>query len=203
MAVSIESIPQAVSMPPVLLPESVWRISVEQYHQMIDAGILTDDDPVELLEGILVTKMPKKPPHSLVTQLTRDALARLILLGWCINVQEPITLADSEPEPDVVVVRGERRQYADHHPGAQDTALVIEVSDTTLSRDRGLKKRMYAAASIPTYWVINLVERQIEVYTEPSGSDYFQRQDYGLAAEVPVVIEGQEIGRLAVREILP
>jgi Uma2 family endonuclease len=203
MTVSIESIPQAVSIPPVLLPESVWRISVEQYHQMISAGILTEDDPVELLAGILVTKLPKKPPHSLVTQLTREALAQIISPDWYVDAQEPITLADSEPEPDVAIVRGERREYADHHPGAQDTALVIEVSDTTLSRDRGLKKRMYAAAGIPTYWIINLIEQQTEVYTGPSGSDYFQRQDYGLAAEVPVVIEGQEIGRLAVREILP
>jgi len=202
MAVSIESIPQAPP-PPVSLPESVWRMSVEQYHKMIQAGILTEDDPVELLEGILVTKMAKNPPHSLVTQLTRDALARLVLLGWFINAQEPITLADSEPEPDIAVVRGERREYAGHHPSAQDTTLVIEVADTSLSRDRGLKKRMYAAAGIPTYWIINLIEQQIEVYTDPSGSDYFQRQDYGLSAEVPVAIGGQEVGHLVVRELLP
>jgi len=203
MAVSIESIPQATPPPPVSLPESVWRFSVDEYHKMIEAGVLKEDDPVELLEGILVTKMAKNPPHSLVTQLTRDALARLVLLGWFINAQEPITLADSEPEPDIAVVRGERREYAGHHPSAQDTTLVIEVADTSLSRDRGLKKRMYAAAGIPTYWIINLVEQQIEVYTDPSGADYFQRQDYGLSAEVPVIIGGQEVGHLIVREVMP
>lgn len=203
MAVAIESIPQNPTPPPILLPESVWRMSVEQYHQMIDAGILTDDDSVELLEGILVTKMSKNPPHRLATQLAREALARIIIRDWYVDAQEPITLADSEPEPDVSVVRGERRQYADHHPGAQDIAMVVEVADATLQRDRRLKKCIYAMAGIPIYWIINLIEQQIEVYTDPSGSDYFQREDFGPDAEVPVVIGGQEIGRLAVREILP
>lgn len=188
---------------PALAFEPVWRISVATYHQMIDAGMLTDDDPVELLEGILVTKMPKTPPHSLATQLTRDALARVVLPGWCVNAQEPITLADSEPEPDVAVVRGRYRDYANHHPGAQDTALIVEVADATLRRDRGLKKRTYAAAGIPIYWIVNLAKQQIEVYADPSGTDYLQQQDYDRAAEAPVVIDGKEIGRLAVKEILP
>ncbi|MDQ3009112.1 MAG: Uma2 family endonuclease [Acidobacteriota bacterium] len=201
MAVSTQTVPQTISPP--LTSEFIWRLSVEQYHKMIVADILTEDDPIELLEGILVTKMPKNPPHSLVTQLVRDALARLISLGWCVNAQEPITLVDSEPEPDVAVVRGERRHYAKRHPGAQETALVVEVAHTTLSRDRGLKKRVYATAGVPTYWIINLKDRRIEVYSEPSGSDYQRRQDYDADAEVPVILDGQEVGRLAVRELLP
>ena len=203
MAVSTQAIPQTAPSPLIPLPDFVWRLSVEQYHEMINAGILTDDDPVELLEGVLVTKMPKNPPHSLVTQLVRDILAQVVSSGWCVNVQEPVTLAKSEPEPNVAVVRGERRQYANRHPGPEDTALIIEVADSSLSRDRGLKKRVYAGAGIPSYWVINLAERQIEVYSEPSGSDYQQRQDYDDTAEIPVTIEGQEMGRLAVRELLP
>lgn len=174
---------------------------------MTRAGILTDDDPVELLEGWLVTKMPKNPPHPLTTQLTREALARLVPDGWFVDAQEPITTEDSEPEPDVVIVRGERRQFRDRHPQAQDVAIVVEVSDTTLQRDRSLKKRLYARCGIPVYWIINLVENQIEVYTEPSGPeeqpDYRRRQDYRLADEVPLMIAGQELGRLAVSEMLP
>ncbi len=203
MAVSIQTISQPITAPLFPLPDFVWKFSVDQYHEMIHAEILGEDDPIELLEGVLVTKMPKNPQHSLVTHLIREALARLISLGWCVNTQEPITLADSEPEPDVAIIQGSPRQYADRHPGAEDTALVIEVADSTLSRDRGLKKRIYARAGIPLYWIVNLAERKIEVYSEPSGSDYQQRQDFESDAEIPVLIEGNELGRITVSDLLP
>lgn len=185
----------------------IWRFSVEQYHAMIHAGILTEDDPVELLEGWVITKMSKNPRHSVVTQLVRETLARLLSSGWSVNTQEPITTADSEPEPDVAVVRGNRRQYLDHHPGPQDVALVVEVADSSLQRDRSLKKRLYAAAGISVYWIVNLLDGQIEVYTEPSGPtgqpDYRQQQNYGSADAVPVVIEDREVGRLSAQDLLP
>lgn len=194
---------QSVTIP----TDVIWRFSVDQYHAMIQASILTEDDPVELLEGWLITKMPKNPRHTLVTQLARDLLASLLPPGWYINIQEPITTAESEPEPDVVVVRGERRQYPDHHPGPQDIALVIEVADSSLRRDQTLKKRIYAAAGISVYWIVNLIDGQIEVYSEPSGSheqpDYHQQQNYGLEDAVPVVVDGQEVGRLSVQDLLP
>src|SRR5919106_6095054 len=84
--------------------EVIWRFNVDQYHAMIRTGILTEDDPVELLEGWLVTKMPKNPRHGVVTQQTREALARVLPSGWYVNTQEPITTVDSEPEPDIAVV---------------------------------------------------------------------------------------------------
>ncbi|HEX5083086.1 MAG TPA: Uma2 family endonuclease, partial [Blastocatellia bacterium] len=97
--------------------------------------------------------------------------------------------------------------YVEHHPGPNDVPLVIEVSDSTLRRDRGLKKRIYARAGIQVYWIINLLENCIEVYTEPTGNveepDYQRRQGYSPDDEMPVVIEGKEIGRLAARELLP
>src|SRR5438105_8922236 len=91
--------------------EPIFRLSVDQYHEMIQAGILTEDDPVELLEGWLVEKMPKNPPHTLATRLVRTALERLAPKGWFINTQEPITTTESEPEPDASVARGDPRQY--------------------------------------------------------------------------------------------
>ena len=100
-------------------------------------------------------------------------------------------------------MRGESRQYFNHHPGAEDIGLVVEIADSSLPQDRKLKKRIYAAAGIPVYWIVNLTKQRIEVYTEPSGADYQQRQDYDAEAEVPVVIEGQEVGRIAVKELLP
>lgn len=207
MSVLTPIVPLATGASATVPTEPIWRLSVEQYHEMIRAGILTEDDPVELLEGWLVTKMPKNPPHRLATQLTRESLARLWPAGWYVDAQEPITTTESEPEPDVVVVRGERRQYRDRHPGPQDLALLVEVSDATLQRDRGAKKRLYARAGIAVYWIVNLLESQVEVYTDPSGPadqpDYRQHHVYGLADAVPLVIEGREVGRLAVRELLP
>ena len=174
---------------------------------MIRADILTADDPVELLEGWLIAKMPKKPRHSVTTQLVRDAVARILPSGWSVNSQEPITTVDSEPEPDIAIVRGDRRQYLDHHPGPRDVAMVIEVADSSLQRDRTLKKRLYAAAGLAVYWIVNLIDSQIEVYTDPSGPGeqpgYRHQQNYAPTDEILIEIEGREVGRLAVQDLLP
>ena len=208
MSVTPSSISPAVTTaasPPTDI-DMIWRLHVEQYHAMIQAGILTEDDPVELLEGWLITKMPKNPRHRVVTQVTREVLAQMLPSGWYVDAQEPITTADSEPEPDIVVVRGERRQYLDHHPGPLDLGLVIEVADSSLHRDRSFKKRLYAAAAIIEYWIINLTDNRIEVYTKPSGSgeqaDYRQSHTYTLSDTVPVVLRGREVGHLAVQAVL-
>jgi Uma2 family endonuclease len=199
-------------MPPVesvaAIPNDlIWRLSIEQYHAIIQAGILTDDDSVELLEGWLVFKMPKNPPHRVTTRLVRTALENILPAGWYVDSQEPITLSNSEPEPDIVVVRGDTRQYLDRHPGAEDIALIIEVSDTTLQRDRTVKKRIYARAGISIYWIVNLVEEQVEVYSQPlvevEQPDYSQRLDFGRSAVIPIIIEGIEIGAIAVDALLP
>ena len=207
MAVTRQTVRPSVESCAAVPPEVIWRLSVDQYHAMIHAGILTDDDPVELLEGWLIAKMPKNPLHRAVTRLIRQVLERLVPAEWYVDSQEPITTYDSEPEPDVVVVRGQPRHYLDRHPGPQDVGLVIEVADTTLQRDRGFKKRLYARAGIPVYWIVNLSDNQCEAYTEPSGPepqpDYRQRQDYSSSDDMPVVLGGVTVGRIAVREFLP
>ena len=199
-------------MPPVesvaAIPNDlILRLSIEQYHAIIQAGILTDDDSVELLEGWLVFKMPKNPPHRATTRLVRTALENILPAGWYVDSQEPITLSNSEPEPDIVVVRGDTRQYLDRHPGVEDIALIIEVSDTTLQRDRTVKKRIYARAGIAIYWIVNLVEGLVEVYSQPlvevEQPDYSQRLDFGRSAVIPIIIEGIEIGAIAVNSLLP
>ena len=187
--------------------EQIFQLSIDQYHQMIRAGILTDDDPIELLDGWLVYKMPKNRQHTIATRRTRDVIERLLPPGWYVDSQEPITTQESEPEPDVCVIRGALEDYPDRHPGPGDIALLVEVSDTTLERDRGFKKRLYAQASIPVYWIVNLQDRHVEVYTQPSGPsqlpDYHQRQDYVRSQSVLLVIDGREIGQLAVGDMLP
>ncbi len=184
----------------------IWRLSVEQYHEMIAAGILTDDDPVELLEGWLITKMPKKPKHSHATNFLGDEIREILPQGWFLRIQEPITMNDSEPEPDVIVIRGSRADDEERHPKPSDVALVVEVSDATLQRDRTLKLRIYAAARIPVYWILNLQDRQLEIYTDPTGlgaqASYRRRDIFAESDDAPVMIEGREVGRVKVSALV-
>lgn len=190
-----------------LPPEPVLPLTVPQYHAMIDAGALESGAPIELLEGWLVTKMIKNPPHSASTSKTRRQLSMLVPDGWSVDSQEPVTTADSEPEPDVSVIRGLREAYIQRHPGPEEVGLLVEVADASLNRDRGWKKRIYATSRIPVYWIVNLVDRQIEVFTGPSGPDdrpdYKTREIFLAGHEVPVVLDGREVGRIAVRDLLP
>jgi Uma2 family endonuclease len=193
-------------IPPSPSPEPVFRLSVDQYHTMIDAGVLTDDDPVELLEGILVFKMPKKPAHRLALRKLASAIEAILPSGFFLQVQEPITLDTGEPEPDAAVVRGAEDDYAERHPGADDVPLVVEVADTTLARDRGIKLRSYAAAGIPIYWIVDLVGRSVEVYTEPNHDQahpaYNHVRVFHEHESAPLVLFGKEIGQIPVARVL-
>jgi len=191
----------------VVPTEPIWQLTVGQYHEMVRAGILSEDDPVELLEGWLVTKMMKNPPHCAATELARKALEQALPQGLHVRTQEPVTLATSEPEFDLAVVRGGLRDYPDRHPGASDVILVVEVADASLERDRTLKKRVYAEAGIPAYWIVNVLERRLEVHGNPSGPSespgYRTHQDYRPEEQVPLVIDGQELARIVVGDLLP
>ena len=187
--------------------DALWRVSVAQYHAMIASGALTKDNPIELLQGWLVQKMPKNPKHSTVTRILRKLLSELVGQGWYVDSQEPLTTADSEPEPDIMIVQGTEMDYLDHHPGPDEVALVIEVSEATLNRDRTLKKQLYAAATVPVYWIVNLLDSQVEVYSQPfigvAGPDYKQRQTYTLSETVPVRVGTDSIGEIPVVRLFP
>ena len=186
---------------------SLRQFSVEEYHQMIRAGILDENDNVELLEGYVVHKMSRNPPHDTAIRLLSKRLERLLPPGWDYRSQSAITLSDSEPEPVLAVVRGDERSYATCHPGVADIGLVVEVSDSTLSWDRSEKARVYARAGIETYWIINLVDHQVEVYTQPTGPsaspEYGQRDDISLGGSVSLILDGVVVAALAVRDLLP
>ncbi len=183
------------------------RRSVDQYHDMIRHGILMEGDNVELLDGQLVAKPKSSPVHSVARLLIWDALTKVIPKAWLVDSQVAITLSTSEPEPDVIVVRGEIREYLDHHPRPEDISLVVEVSDDSLTDDQGIKKTIYVEAGLPVYWIFNLVNRRVEVYTDPTGPDdlpdYRQRQEFLEADQVPVVVAGRELRSIAVSEPLP
>lgn len=188
-------------------PFQFWRMTVERYHEMLEAGLLTENDRLELLEGYLIEKMAVNPPHSFTTDQIRDELMAILKSGYFVKSQQPITTDESEPEPDVIVVQGNKRDFVNHHPQPQDVPLVIEVSDSTLYQDQTWKKRIYAQANIVTYWIVNLSERQIEVYSQPSGpSDnptYHQLITYHEADQIPVILNNQKVAQLLVRDLLP
>jgi Uma2 family endonuclease len=185
----------------------IRRFTVDEYHRLLAAGILPDGENTELLAGIIVPHMTRNAPHESSGEMAGDEIRNRLPPGWSVRVQRALTTANSEPEPDVAVVRGKHRDYATRHPGPQDTGLVVEVADTSLPGDRTLKAEVYAEAAIPIYWIVNLVAGQVEVYTNPTGPGpsprYQQRDDCGPGDAVPLVLDGVEIARIPVHDLLP
>ncbi|RUR86076.1 hypothetical protein PCC6912_09010 [Chlorogloeopsis fritschii PCC 6912] len=151
----------------------LWTI--DDYHRMIEAEILTTEDKVELLEGQILEMSPQQPPHAATTQRTWKYLSRLLANRADIRVQLPVTLPpNSEPEPDIAVVRFDSREYLDGHPTTDDIFLLVEVADRTLNRDCKQKARTYAKAKIADYWVLDVNMRQVYVFREPTDNSYAQ-----------------------------
>lgn len=187
--------------------EPIFRLSVAQYHAMIARGVLTDDDPVELVEGVLLFRMGKAPPHRIGLARVARALGALLPPQFSVQLQDPITLDDGEPEPDAAVIRGAAEDYPDRHPGPAEVLLVIEVADATLSRDRGIKLRSYARAGIVQYWIVNLEGRSVEVHREPEvvadEPQYRSRVVYAADGSIPLTLDGALVGNVPVAALLP
>lgn len=143
------------------------RWTRHEYARLIDHGFLDEDDPIELLDGLLLVKEPQHSPHRTAVLLVAKALERAFGEGWFVQTQSPIILDDrSEPEPDVCVVRGSPRDYVDAHP--RGPALIVEVAQSGLAMARGRKAAAYARARIADYWIVNLIDRVVEVHREPA-----------------------------------
>ena len=175
---------------------------------MIDAGFFGDKTSIFLWDGRLVEKMTVGRPHYIAANDLAKRLERCVPVGWYVGTEQPIALnAKSLPVPDVSVVRGTLRDYPKRHPTPADVALLVEVSDSSLPGDEDNKQRTYAAAAIAAYWIVNLPGRCVDVYSQPTGPvehpTYADHQTYGPDAAVPVVLDGVEVGRVAVREVLP
>ncbi len=159
------------------LPEGVrkWHWTSEEFHRAFSMGLFRLDEKLELIDGEIIEKMGGDPSHSVGVGLVQDALAKAFALTDChLRIQHPIALPGgvSEPEPDVAVVRGQRRQYDKHHPQPVDTLLVVEVANTTLTYDRERKAPAYAVAGVVEYWILNLTDRQLEVHRHPQNGAY-------------------------------
>ena len=160
-----------------------YRFTAADYHRLAEAGILGEDDRVELIAGEIVEMSPVGGRHvEAVSRFTR-LLSRQVGDGMLVNVQSPIRLTnDGEPEPDLAVVRD--RAYGGELPTAADVLLVIEVADTSLRRDRDIKLPRYAEAGIPEVWIADLRRRQLLVYRNPQGARYAEALVLGLSDEV-------------------
>ncbi len=156
------------------------RWTRREYERLIDHGFLDEDDPVELLDGSLLVKEPQHSPHRTAVLLVAKAVERAFGESWFVQTQSPIILdARSEPEPDVCVVSGSPRDYVDSHP--RRPALIVEVAQSGLRLARGRKAAVYARARIADYWIVNLVDRVLEVHREPARPGPARRR-WGYAA---------------------
>lgn len=146
----------------------------DEYYHLAEAGILGPEERVELIEGEIVQRVsPIGAPHVTAVSKTAQVLGQLFGAGNTTRVQSPLTLSDrSEPEPDVLVAKGRIDDYADHHPSAAEVVLLVEVADATLKYDWGRKAGLYARAGIKDYWVLNLIDRCLEVHRKPSPNGY-------------------------------
>jgi Uma2 family endonuclease len=189
---------------PVWGPFPLHQMTVDQYELLVESGVFTKRDRAHLINGVLVAKMTKKPPHVVACDLARAAIDGLSLAGWHTRHGDPVRLPpDSEPEPDVALVRGTTRDYSDHHPGPGDVALIVEVADSSLTNDRKEMAVVYGKAGIPIYWIVNLVDRQVEVYTGPGPNGYAPPEVYLPGSIMPVVVDGGIVGHIAVDDLLP
>jgi Uma2 family endonuclease len=150
-------------------PLTVRRWKRVEYERLADLGAFDSGDPVELIGGQLIVAEPKGSDHATAVGMADDALRSALPAGWIVRGQDPVALDDeSAPEPDLAVVRGSRADYRHAHPARP--ALIIEVSESSLRFDRIEKGSLYARAGIVDYWIVNLIDRVVEVYRQP-GAD--------------------------------
>ena len=146
---------------PLISPLSIHRFSVEQYHRMGELGVLTPEDRVELLEGLIVEKMNQRPIRGFIVGLLNEWFQQELQPGWIVRCQLPITTDRSEPEPDLAILKGAHGDFRDKHPNGTDCRLVIEVADTSLDKDRA-KAALYRDAGVQEYWIINVRGKVLE-----------------------------------------
>ena len=204
--------PFAAQAVPVARPQEglrLYRLTMEQYRHLGEAQVLGPQDRVFLLDGVLVRKMTKLPPHFVAMNKANLAFFRAMPAGWHVSPDNPVELTGrpSVPEPDFAILRGLPDDYDGRLAAAADVGLLVEISDSSLRIDQTKMKMAYARAGIGIYWIVNLVDGCIEVYTEPTGDvpkpDYGRIDLYGPEAAVPFILDGHEVARIAVGDFLP
>lgn len=159
----------------MVISAPVRRWTRDEYHRMAESEILRPDDRVELIDGEIVTMAPQTSRHATAVQLVHEALRGAFGDGHSVRSQLPLALGENdEPEPDLAVVSGSPRDFAEDHPST--ALLVVEVAETTLGFDRSVKQSLYARFGIPEYWILNLPAGVLELHRSPEGDGYRERR---------------------------
>lgn len=167
------TLPTATNFSPVLSSEDLKCWTVQEYYKIIELGILDPDERTELIAGQITLMAAKGTPHVLALQMLANILQDQLHNTALTRTQDPILLDDfSEPEPDLVIVKGNMFDYALHHPSPEDIYLVVEVADSTLKKDCEVKEKIYAKANIADYWVVDLKNRQVHIFRDPMPNGY-------------------------------
>lgn len=160
-----------------MIAVKVRLLTVEEYHKMGETGIISPDEEVELIEGQIIEKPMKGTTHSAVNKYLEKLLENSLGDAALVRVQYPVRLDNySEPEPDIAVVKPDDLYYASHHPTPPEIYLIVEIADTTLKRDTEFKANVYAKAGINDYWVLDISNRQLYVFREPTPTGYQNQQ---------------------------
>lgn len=159
-----------------IAPE-IAHFSVEEYHQMVESGIFKDRR-VELINGLIIEMSPEGTERAYFEENLAKRLERLTIGRAYVREAKPITLSNSEPEPDIVVAKLPRSQYIEYHPFSPNIDIVLEVSKATRSYDMSAKKALYAREKIPEYWIVDIKNIRLIVYRFTEGEDYQQKRDF-------------------------
>jgi Uma2 family endonuclease len=178
------------------------RTSTREFFELVDRGVIGRDDRVELLEGVIVAMSPQNPPHASATTKVQRALTEAIGKRAVVRVQLPLVIGGySVPEPDVAVVAGDAADYDEQHPTS--ALLVVEVADTSLVQDRLTKAAMYASASIPEYWIVNLVDERLEILRAPDPAARRYRESRTAERGDRIAVAAFPQATIVVDELLP
>jgi Uma2 family endonuclease len=174
------------------------RWTREEFYRAAEHGVFRPDERLELLDGEIFTRMTQNPPHAALLSHAARLVVSAFGPGFSARQEKPLVLnGASEPLPDIVIVPGNPMDYLTHHPAATDACLVIEVSDTPVHFDRTRKRAAYARARVAEYWILNLRDRQLEVYREPVGGRYRTTLVYRPGDEVAPLAAPDAIVRVA------
>lgn len=185
-----------------LAEPAVRRWTVAEYHRAAEMGIFGPEERLELINGEIIRMSPQNGPHATGSTLAEGVIQEVFRAGYVVRIQKPLTLGeDSEPEPDIAVVRGKARDYLKAHPTTAE--LVVEVADSSLQFDRGKKAASYARAGTPEYWILNVPDRMLEVYRDPDpGAEKYRSMAQYDESDTVSPLAAPD-ARVAVRDLVP
>ena len=183
------------------------RLTVDEFRRKAARGEFSESKLFELLEGVVVSKARQTLKHETALENIQNVIGKLTPGGWHMRVQQPMNCGDSTPEPDAVIVKDALDQYVDRPPMPNMVSLIVEVADASLEQDRRLKGRIYARAGVMLYWLLNLVDSQLEVYSNASGPvpmpGFREKRVYRSEDKLSLVVGLDDLGMVKVRDLLP